>query len=114
MSKLINNAVLRCQFADNNINLIMVRCRYFRGLLRDDTEAKSYLRFEVTDSGPHLTQEEQNTNFRPLTNTRELPEDKLNLSASRLIAKKIDAKLFVERAGHESTTFTLALPVIWN
>ena len=36
MSKLINNAVLRCQLTDNNINLILVKCRYFRGFLLDD------------------------------------------------------------------------------
>jgi len=87
MNKLVNNAVLRCQtqlratkslptkltwcqLTDKNMNLILVSCRYFSGCLLDDTEAKSYLKFEVTDSGPQLTQEEHYANLRPLTNMR--------------------------------------------
>jgi hypothetical protein len=61
----------------------------------------------VNDNGPHFTREEEFIILKPLSNFRQAPMDKCNLSDIRKITKAIGAKVFVKIDREEKTNFVL-------
>lgn len=105
ISTLLCNAFKRGGFISNFV-LVKVRCWYYSGSLipeelvsEEDLEERHYLQVEVTDQGPKMTKQEHRTILTPLTNLRQEPLDKCNLSDIRLIVKAMNAKLSVRQNG---------------